>query len=76
MESNFSWEQSCWILHLDGVILDVLMNWGTRGWNASPEEGDVGVLLDGELNMNSIFKKQKQENIHLNLMQKTLIWNI
>lgn len=49
---------------------------GDKRLECSPKEGDVGVLVGGELNLGSIFKKQKQENVHLNLMQKTLISNI
>lgn len=75
MENNFCWDNYA------GFYTGMAKSWmysglGNKKLECSPKEGDVGVLVDGELSLGSIFKKQKQENIHLYLMQKTLISNI
>lgn len=61
------------VLHLGWCNPGCIYELGDKRLQCSPEQGGVGVLVDGELNMSSIFKKQKQENMHLNLMQKTPI---
>ncbi|KAK4826288.1 LOW QUALITY PROTEIN: hypothetical protein QYF61_007135 [Mycteria americana] len=44
-------KSKCGILHLGGVILVICTNWGDERQESSPVESDLGVWVDGNLNM-------------------------